>query len=255
MKKFIGAAVITGMFAVTADAAVVNITGITSQWTSTTPKITDGLGTNSISWGDPATSAGQSGYDFAAAAVPMNNLAADSAFSLGNFVHHNNPIYGGSIKQATLEVAIRIVIDSTEQLVNMTYTFNHLETANTLSSGSLCPNGSANGAGVNALGCADRVTAAVNMSSTSSFLVGDDEYVFTLEGFKVGEEVFSEFWTTEATDNVAALKASYVLKSCITASVGCAGGAVAPVPLPAAGWLLAAGLFGLAATKRKRRSA
>ena len=255
MKKHLAAAAIVSMLACTADAAVVNITGITSQWTSTTPLVADGVGTNSIRWGDPATSAGKSGYDFAAATVPINNVEAGSTFNLGNFVHHNNPITNKSIAQATLEVAVRIMIGATEQVVSTVYTFNHWETSNFPGKGSVCANGGAQGAGVNTVGCADRVTAVVNLASTSSFLIGDDEYVFTLDGFKVGSDIFSEFWTKEGTDNAAFLQGSYVLKSCVTANVGCTGGGVAAVPLPAAGWMLLAGLCGLGLITRKRRSA
>ena len=255
MKKYVAAAAFLSMFAVAADAATVDITGITSRWTSTTPQVADGVGTNSIRWGDPATSAGKSGYDFAAAAVPINDVAAGSTFNLGNFVHHNNTITNRSITQATLEVAVSIMIDATEQVVKTFYTFNHWETPNQPGNGALCANGGAQGAGVNGAGCADRVTAVANFGSTSSFLTGDDEYVFTLDGFKVGSDIFSEFWTKEGTDNLAFLQGSYVLKSCVTANVGCTGGGVAAVPLPAAGWMLLAGLCGLAATMRKRRSA
>lgn len=258
MKKILGTVAAICFMAFSADAAVVKLTGISAQWTTTNPLITDGLGTNSIKWGDPATAAGKSGYDFNAAAAPSNDIAPGSRFALGDFVHQNNPIFGQSISQATLVVAIKLMIGATEQLVNTSYVFSHWETPNIPATGANCANGAAYGTGVNSAGCADRVTALVNLGSSSSFLIGTDEYVFTFEGFKVGTETFNQFWTIEQADNMASLSGSYVLKSCVVSGIGCGTGGVDPVsevPVPAAGLMLVAGIGGLIAAKRRRRAA
>ncbi len=68
------------------------------------------------------------------------------------------------------------------------------------------------------------------------------EYTFTLLGFSTdgGTTFANEFVTEEGEVNTASLYFDY---------------SVSVVPLPAAGWLLLAGLGGLAAVGRRRKSA
>ncbi|MEM8579922.1 MAG: VPLPA-CTERM sorting domain-containing protein, partial [Pseudomonadota bacterium] len=62
-------------------------------------------------------------------------------------------------------------------------------------------------------------------------------YVLTFSGFKVGDDIFESFITQERENNEATLTAK-----------------LEAVPLPAAGWLLVAGLGGLAAMKRRKKA-
>ncbi|PZQ97829.1 MAG: PEP-CTERM sorting domain-containing protein [Cereibacter sphaeroides] len=236
-------------FAIAANAAVVDITGITGKWTATTGTSVDDLNSDSIRWGDPATSAGKSGYDFDAASTPINNVAADTSFDLGLFTHLNRPIYPPSITSATLQVLINLSIDGLAQTpILSTFIFNHWETDNEPRRGN-CANDEDNWQGVNKNGCADRVQAVLNLSSTDSFTIGLDEYVFTIEGFKVGPDTFDEFWTKEEKSNSATLRAFYTLKTNVEPPPP-----PSEVPLPAAGLLLFGAVSGLGMFARRRRN-
>ncbi len=97
------------------------------------------------------------------------------------------------------------------------------------------------GSGVNLNGCADRVTATTNVGSSASFTIGSDVYKFDITGFGPSTDPLRTFWTIEGQDNAVGLTARYTLESNLPA-----------VPLPAAGWLLAAGLGGLVAFGRRK---
>jgi hypothetical protein len=238
MNKLFAAVAVSGsMLAFQASAASVDITNIVGTWLSTVPAVASGVGTPSIRWGDPATNAGQSGYDFLAASTPINGVAADTAFDLGVFTHLNNPIFDPSITGATLQLLISISIDGGPiQQILSSYSFAHVETPN---GANPCFDGGQNGVGVNVNGCADRVTATINLGQTQSFFVGLDEYVFTIDRFRVGSDAFSQFFTQEGANNSATLEGSYQLKSAV-------------VPLPAAGWLMLAGIGALVAVRRRK---
>lgn len=258
-RILLSVAIVASLLAGAANAAVVNIAGVSAMWTSASPNLASGVGTKSINWGTAASSAGKSGYDFNAAA-PTSHVAQNSPFDLGEFVHRNNPLYtyphkSESIKQATLQVAIKLLIGHTERILTTSYVFNHLESPNTPKKGAKCANGKARGSGVNVNGCADHVTTKIIGGKTKTFMVGNDEYIFTFEGFKIGDKLFSQFWTKEKANNAATLQGSYKVKTCANKAQSCMPPhQVSPVPLPAAGWMLLAGLGGLAAAARKRKA-
>jgi len=242
MKSIVIAmATVLSFAAVQASAAVVNITGITSSWTATTGTTASGIGTNQIRWGAPATDAGQSGYNFMAATTPINNIAPATAFDLGTFAHLNNPIFAPSITSASLKLIIDITVGGSAHQIVSNFVFDHEETPN---NDVPCAYGGDNFQGDNINGCADRVTAALNPSTSTGFFIGLDEYLFTIKGFEVDGDLFTEFLTTERMTNTASLQGIYTLKS-----------NVPPIPLPAAGWLLISALVGMGALARRRKAA
>jgi hypothetical protein len=265
LKTLSVAAAVAGAISATgAHANTINITSVNGLWTSTDPGAPDvtGQNTNEIRWGDPAFNGDvpddQSGYLFEGNA-PQNGVAANSNFVLGTFTHFNNPITDVSLKNATLSVSINfdiLDVDSNvieSRTVDSVFDFAHLETDNklvfTLSNGIIpnpnatCADGGPNAVGVNINGCADRVTAVTNTGILDSFRVGDDHYVFDVSGFCVDCNplaLFDEFWTTENAENSAQLVARWTQEANV-------------VPLPAAGWMLLAGLGGLGIMSRRRR--
>lgn len=249
MLSVLATASVLAISAVTANASTLTITNITGTWSSWTGGTDVAASTSGSSaqlrWGIPAES-GQSGYDFTPTGAPSTQTAHNS-FTLGQFTHHNYPIsVGTGITSAALNVTFDFYLGSdSSNIISRTsqFVFDHWETTN---ADKPCADGGANGVGVNANGCADRVTPVTNPSSSETFTVVDGEtthtYVFAVTGFDIG----SAFWTSENKSNSAVLTAMFTHESYIQP---------APVPLPAAAGLLVAGLGALTVAGRRRRRA
>jgi hypothetical protein len=240
IRTLLAASAAACVLAGAAQAGTISITSVNGAWTSITGGTnTSGVGTNSISWGN-STGFGQSGYDFVGNA-PLPNLLPDTVFDLGTFTHRNQPIVAGtSISAATLKVFFDFVIDAepgTTYSRSSTFTFDHWETDN---GANPCADGGPNGVGVNVNGCADNVDPVTNPAFSESFDVDGITYILDVTGFNIG----SSFWTTEQATNNAVIQARFTERS-----------NVAPVPLPAAGWLLVAAVAGIGALARRRKAA
>jgi hypothetical protein len=230
-----------------AEAATFNVTGVTGQWTSVeTTWTTNGLssvGGAAISWGIPAGPAGQSGYSFTGHA-PSGPLAQDVVFDVGTLTHQNQPIIAGtSIIGASLKVTFDLLIDGHKAKIVSLFDFGHLETPN---GATPCADGGQNGVGVNTAGCADRVTAKTNFGSSESYIIDGMEYFVDVTGFLANGVPLTEFWTTEGKINTAILQARFTAKPAELP---------APVPLPATGLMLIAGMGSLGAFRAWRRKA
>lgn len=232
--------------AATAQAATLNITDVTATWSSWTDgsdvTSADNAGTAELRWG--TTSEAQSGYDFDPLS-PSGPHAQDTDFKIGTFTHHNFPIGAGSgISSATLDVSFTFYLGAdpgTSYTRTSQFVFDHFETPN---NDNPCANTLPNNDPSNTGGCSDRVTPTTNPATSETFTITDGTgstftYVFDVEGFDIGDS----FWTLEGQSNTADLLARFTYEENI-----------APVPLPAAAWFLIAGLGGLAAAGRRRRS-
>lgn len=235
MMNLIGTtAIAVCAFAVSASAATINVTGITGTWENVQGggSSVNGEGTSNLRFGDPATSAGQSGYDFVAQAVPF--APASNPFDIGVFSHLNFPVFPPSITGADLRVTVEGDVDGVSFSLGGVYRFDHFETPNVANP---C---AAGGGPVTA--CPDLVTflGAVSLFGDTIEVDGEN-VVLGLEGFAAG----TSFLTAEGQRNDSVLRASFTANP-IT---------VDPVPLPAAGWMLLAGLGGLAAMRRRKNQA
>lgn len=199
---------------------------MTGNWTSITGgSNTSGVGTSAISWG--TTSGSQSGYSFAPTApLPSAAYDADEVFDLGSFTHNNFPISAGtSITEATLEVVTEGTVDGTVFALTSTFIFDHFETpnnANPCAAGGPTP-------------CGDLVTPTLNVGASESITIDDVDYFISVTGFDIG----ASFLTAEGASNTATLRGVFTAE-------------VAAIPLPAAGWMLLAGLGGIAALRRRK---
>ena len=218
-----------------ASATTLSITTIQGLWQNDTPDAAvTGEGTSSIRWGVPQSGGAQSGYDFTAEPTTLL-VDADTMFDLGTFTHINRPITGETLN--TAEIAVSIIIDGLADPITSVFSFQHLESNNEA-------NPCANPGADNSNGCADRVTATLNLEKSETFTIGGVEYVFNVTGFRVGGSQFTEFWTKENAENHAILQGTFTAVENIN-----------PIPLPAAGWMLIAGLGGMAAMRKRKATA
>lgn len=221
--------------AVSATLTITNIEGI---WKESVPTV-EGAGTSTILWGRPAGS-GKSGYRFTPAADDVM-AEPDEDFVLGRFTHLNFPVYDASLETVNLEVSFEV--EGLATALTSIFSFAHLETVN---ASALCPDGAANGVGVNASGCADRVTAVLNGARSETFSIGGVTYVLDVTGFLFEGETLSNFWTEEAKEN----RAELIARFSTDVPQDDPAPPVSPVPLPASGLLLLGGLAGLSRVRR-----
>jgi hypothetical protein len=189
-----------------------------------------------IRWGSPASNNGQSGYDFTSAVTPFDvNLVANGVsafFTLGEFAHLNQPIFG-SIDSVDLNVTYGVAVNGGFiGTFSSLFSFVHDETPNN----GPCSFGTA---AQNANGCSDKVIATLNTGASQAFNVGGVDYFLNVSGFEVGGVPTSEFITIEGANNLAQLNASIASRS-----------AVAGVPEPETWALLLLGFFGIGGMMR-----
>jgi len=167
-----------------------------------------------------------SGYDFTAAPSPQADVG--SPFHLGDFTHQNFPIYAPLLTSVDLEISIAGTIDGVAFAMTPSFTFGHLETLNR-----------APCAPAGATICPDVVSFLSSRDLSEVVSVGGADYMLIINGFEQGGDLVSSFVTEEYQANTASLFASIIEP--------------APIPLPAAGWLLVTGFLGLGAARRRRR--
>lgn len=225
--------------ATTVSASSLTINSVSGVWQNAVDvdgNAVNGNGSDTISWGGSFQGGGQSSYNFTGAGGGSTQ-DANTNFSLGTFTHNNIPVFPPSLDTADLLVTIDV---EGFGAIDTLFSFNHTETPNNANP---CALAGANDQGVNINGCADQAEATLNFGSSDTFMIGDTEFVFNVSGFEVDGSLFDSFLTIENQSNSAGLIGSFV-----------AADTVAPVPLPAAGWMLLAGFGGLTAMRRRKKA-
>lgn len=231
---FAAAAVAFLPFATNALAVQVDIDTVTGVWTDVSGGDNVAMNGNTLSWGTPLGSDGQSSYVFDGTA-PTGPHDAGEIFDIGMFTHNNYTIGNGtSIDGATLEVTTTGTIYDTASGSSKTFEltsifdFDHNETTNN-------PRGNCNFGGNKP--CPDLVTAFNDILGSETLTLDGMDYLLAITGFEDG----TTFLTKEGDANSTSLQATFISKASV-------------VPLPAGLPLLvsALGLVGFAARRRRR---
>ncbi len=239
----------SAVYAPAALSATVVVNSVVGEWTDTAPPVPpiEQPAPNHIRWGTPVTAGEYSGYKFDGIAPPATApVATGTVFDIGTFTHENFPIFEPHLEWAELTVtsSVSVYEDDGTTLINTfndvvsVFDFFHWETPN---GANPCADGGAQGVGVNANGCADRVTFDVNAGATDSFIIDNVEYILDISGFLVGGALADEFWTMEDANNTATMQGVVTERANI-------------IPIPAAAWLFGSALIGLVGVARRRAS-
>ncbi|WP_372922577.1 THxN family PEP-CTERM protein [Roseovarius sp.] len=224
-----------------ANAATLDFASLKAAWVSpsggnvisnnTNPTPVEGTTTASINWGGDTL--GVSGYDFTfdSDPVPSPAVDVDTPFTLGEFVHRNQTITSNTaIDTVNLQLSGDIRLDEgVSKAAMFNFLFSHTET----------PNNATPCEFEDSPPCGDGVTISM-LNTTDTFNVDSVAYTLTLNGFipEGGTEPDTFFFSAENANNSATLQGEF------TSTV---------IPLPAAGWMLLAGIGGLAAMRRRKK--
>lgn len=148
-----------------------------------------------IDWGGDAVGSSKSSYEF----LDNENLQGTDpldlglgTFTVGTFVHNNFPINTGtSIKTAHLNVSFDITIGDETVTVDHTIKFNHNETPNSPGPG-------------------DDIVTIIDGTEEVEIVVDGLKYVLEL-GFKSGDDIVNEIYTTEGKSTSVPLVAELKL--------------------------------------------
>ena len=216
-----------------AQAVSFTVDNISGTWDNIQGTSTfNGTGTNQVRWGSPATTAGQSGFDFNSASNSLS-ISSGSNFVIGELTHLNFPVWGGTAASGA-DLQLSMAIDGVTQ--GFDYSFTIDETTN---SAGICPEFQISGTP-----CDDKIDFTSAFSS-KTFLKDGFNYSLELLGFSSttdGLSPVSSFITEEHKASSAFLVARFV-KDDSDVSV--------PEPTSAAALLL----IGLVSTRIRRRQA
>lgn len=198
-----------------------------------------GSGSSSINWGEVAHGSFNSAYSFEG-----QDVSADSgAFVLGQFEHRN----GNNWRRSTDLTSVDLSVDVAGTFAGQAFSFGrtvsltHDETHNEAQA---CSEGGSNP-------CGDTVLFSPFDPFELAIESGDFLYTLSIAGFFDAPEdgdVVEDFFTAERERNYAYLVGQITVETLTEQEPE----EPAPVPLPAAGWLLA-GAVGAAAALRRRR--
>lgn len=183
-----------------ASAASLSISNVLGDWANPTggvPTIVNAAaqGTDTARWGVPLN-VNQSGYDFTPTAGVINPTLG-VAFSLGNFVHHNNPVTNDGSVITGIDYSFSLDTNGIPSNLADIFHFDHNETPNA----EPCPTPSG-------VPCDDIVTVS-SLNLDAIINVGGDIYFFNLLGFSTngGATISSTFFSQEGGQNSAQLYA------------------------------------------------
>ncbi|WP_120500694.1 choice-of-anchor K domain-containing protein [Roseovarius sp. EL26] len=182
-------------------------------------------GSSDVTWGNPVGTTFSNRWRFDGVGADGGagwSTDNDDLFALGSFSYRNGSVNGHTFTGADLSVELTFT-NPFNDVETFAFGFDVINTPNT--GGGNC--------------CADTASITSGLSSTTFMYLGE-EYTLELFGFSQdgGTTVTSTFDSPEGSNARATLYGRIIQP--------------ATIPLPAAGWMLLAGLGGLAAMRRKK---
>ncbi|MCW6037102.1 THxN family PEP-CTERM protein [Spirulina subsalsa FACHB-351] len=153
------------------QAASFTIDNITGTWFNLQgTSVFNGVGTDQVRWGDPATLSGQSGLNFQTTSS-LGLISSGSNFVLGELTHLNFPVWGGTAASG-VDLLLSMAIDGVDYDFNYTFTID--ETPNVAG---LCPDFQ-----ISTTPCDDKIDFT-SPFSTTTFVKNGFQYTLELLGF------------------------------------------------------------------------
>jgi hypothetical protein len=233
-------AVVLSLSLTEAVAATLTVDTIDGTWgnSRTSPtnwgKLT-GEGTSSIRWGVAASgNTTRSGYDFAQSGGITQTGAG--SFLLGRYTHTNGTIWTPSTNLKRSDLSLNLTGTANGQAFSLSSSFRlaHDETPNK----GVCPRGTSRP-------CGDLITISQLTGAPLVITQGTTVFTILIDGFvrKLGGPIITSLLTPENRKRSLYLQASVQVTTLPPPEV----------PLPAAAYLMAAGLGALALLRRRRR--
>jgi hypothetical protein len=229
--------VLVALAARPAGASPLDITNIIGQWQNavggplTLSNNQSGQLTDQIRWGEDLSGMPfGSGYDFTPGANVLG-APVGTAFVLGTFTHHNQPITLGT-EITAVEYALQFSTNGLPGTLAALLSFSHNETPNTPPP--TCP------AGTIGPYCADVVTISASFPG-GPIVVGSEIYTLTLLGFSPDGVTFNSSYISQENGSNTTQLFAVVQSQPI------------PTPEPAGLLLLGSGLAAAAAATRRMR--
>lgn len=201
-------------------------------------------GSTNADWRDrsaltSAEKARQSGYVFDGITASDNFSTTDEVFTFAKATHHNGEVWSNSATLHSVDFKVDIAgkIEGADFSLSAMFRLFHNETINP---SQICPAGGSQP-------CRDAVLINGGVAESIPVIVGNMQYTLILEGLvgSLDGPLVTSFVTDEFKQNSAMFRARLKAEPINPPPV---------VPLPAAGWLLIAGVGGLVVASRRRRS-
>ena len=189
--------------AVSLPAQAIQLNSLTGSWTSVNGGASvNGLESNQVRWGSPATGSGQSGLGFVGSAPPSVSFPVNTNFVLGRLTHYNFPIFGSTAASGA-NLGISLNLSNAGETINPQFNYA-LNIDETLNQGNVAACDATKQ--ISSVPCDDVIT--FDNSQQQIFTLNGNQYELKISGFSSDPTNFSpiaQFTTIERQESNAYL--------------------------------------------------